>query len=41
MTESEILEFINFISQELYLFIAFMCGLILGYIVGYRTGGGE
>jgi len=23
----------------LYMFIAFMCGLIIGYIVGFRNGG--
>jgi hypothetical protein len=27
---------IEFVSQELYLFVAFMSGLVLGYIVGKR-----
>ena len=29
-------ELIQFISHELYLFVAFMCGLILGYMIGKR-----
>ena len=29
-------ELINFASHELYLFVAFMCGLLLGYIMGRR-----
>lgn len=27
---------IQFVSHELYLFVSFMCGLVLGYIVGKR-----
>lgn len=27
---------IDLIAQELYLFIAFLCGLYLGYIIGKR-----
>jgi len=30
------MELIEFASHELYLFVAFMCGLLLGYIVGRR-----
>lgn len=30
------MEALQFISHELYLFVAFMCGLVLGYIVGRR-----
>jgi len=30
------MEWIEFASHELYLFIAFMCGILLGYIVGKR-----
>jgi hypothetical protein len=30
------MEFIEFASHELYLFVAFMCGLVLGYIIGKR-----
>jgi hypothetical protein len=29
-------ELLDFVSHELYLFVAFMCGLILGYMVGKR-----
>jgi hypothetical protein len=35
----EILLFIQFVSHMLYLFIAFMCGIIIGYIVGKIEGG--
>lgn len=31
-------EFIEFTSHMLYMFVAFMCGVILGYIVGLRDG---
>jgi hypothetical protein len=40
MTTSEFLEFIEFVSDLLYFFVAFMCGLIIGYMVGFRNGGG-
>lgn len=30
------MELIEFASHELYLFVAFMCGLLLGYMVGKR-----
>ena len=30
------MELIQFASHELYLFVAFMCGLLLGYILGRR-----
>ena len=30
------MDFVNFVSHELYLFVAFMCGLVLGYIIGKR-----
>ena len=40
MTTMDWIEFIDFVSQELYLLVAFMCGLIIGYIVGFRSGGG-
>lgn len=32
------MEWMDFMSHELYLFVAFMCGLLLGYIVGKREG---
>ena len=32
-------EFIEIISTELYFLIAFVSGLIIGYIVGFRSGG--
>jgi hypothetical protein len=38
MTSSEFLEFASFLSDLLYHFVAFMCGLILGYMVGYGNG---
>ena len=40
MTTTEWIEFIEFTSHVLYMFVAFMCGLIIGYIVGFRNGGG-
>jgi hypothetical protein len=40
MTTSEWLEFVDFVSHELYLLIAFLCGLIIGYLIGFRNGGG-
>jgi hypothetical protein len=33
------IDIINFTSHELYLFVSFMCGLLLGYIIGKREGG--
>jgi hypothetical protein len=30
------MELVEFASHELYLFVAFMCGLLLGYILGRR-----
>jgi len=29
-------ELIDLVSHELFLFVAFMCGLILGYMIGKR-----
>jgi hypothetical protein len=40
MTSLELLEFIEFVSDLLYMLIAFMCGLIIGYIVGFNNNGG-
>ena len=40
MTTTEWIEFINFVSDMLYMLIAFMCGLIIGYILGFKNGGG-
>jgi hypothetical protein len=33
-----VIDLIQFVSHELYLFVAFMCGLVLGYIVGKSEG---
>jgi hypothetical protein len=41
MTTTDWMIFIEFVSHMLYMFIAFMCGIIIGYIVGFRNGGGE
>ena len=30
------MDFIEFASHELYLFVSFMCGIVLGYMVGKR-----
>lgn len=30
------MEWVEFASHELYLFVAFMCGILVGYIVGKR-----
>lgn len=32
------MEWIEFVSKELYLFVSFMCGLLLGYLIGRRDG---
>ena len=40
MTTTEWIEFIDFVSDMLYMFVAFMCGLIIGYILGFKSGGG-
>lgn len=40
MTSAEALEFIQFVSDLLYMLIAFMCGLLIGYIVGFNNNGG-
>ena len=39
MTTEEWFIFIDFFSHMLYMFGAFMCGLIIGYLVGFRNGG--
>jgi hypothetical protein len=39
MTTTDWIEFIGFISDLLYLFVAFMSGLVLGYIIGFKNGG--
>ena len=39
MTATDWLEFVDFVSHELYLFIVFLCGLIIGYLVGFKNGG--
>jgi len=39
MATEEWFIFIDFFSHVLYMFVAFMCGLIIGYIVGVRNGG--
>jgi len=39
MTTTDWLIFIEFVSHILYMFVSFMCGLIIGYIVGFRNGG--
>jgi hypothetical protein len=39
MTSAEWMIFIEFLSHMLYMFIAFMCGIIIGYIVGFQNGG--
>ena len=40
MTTEEWFIFIDFFSHMLYMFVAFMCGLVIGYLVGFRNGGG-
>jgi hypothetical protein len=39
MTTTEWLEFIRFVSDLLYLFVSFMSGLVLGYMIGFKNGG--
>lgn len=38
MSAMERIEFIKFTEDLLYLLVAFMCGLIIGYIVGFNNG---
>ena len=39
MTAEDWIIFIQFASHLLYMYVAFMCGVIVGYIVGIRNGG--
>jgi hypothetical protein len=39
MTNTDWLIFIQFVSHMLYMFVSFMCGVIIGYILGFRNGG--
>lgn len=39
MEPTEISSFIDFVSGELYLFIAFLSGLYIGYIIGVKDNG--
>jgi len=39
MTTSEWLEFVEFTSQILWLFVSWMSGVLLGYMVGRIHGG--
>lgn len=41
MGYTEILELIGLVEQMLYLFVAFMCGLIIGVIAGFWGGGDQ
>jgi len=38
LTYSEWIELINFISHMLYMYVSFMCGILLGYVIGFRNG---
>jgi len=40
MTTNDWIEFILFTSHMLYMFVAFMCGIVIGYMVGFRNGSG-
>jgi hypothetical protein len=40
MTTTEWIEFIEFTSHMLFMLVAFMSGLIMGYMIGFRNGGG-
>ena len=33
-------ELIDFLGKQILIFIVFMCGLIIGYLYGFRNGGG-
>ena len=33
-------ELIEFLTKQILIFIVFMCGLILGYVHGFRDGAG-
>ena len=35
----ELSEFFDFVSTVLYLYIAWLSGILLGYIIGIRNGG--
>jgi hypothetical protein len=36
----EWVEFIDFLGKQILIFIVFVCGLIVGYMYGFREGGG-
>jgi len=38
MIGDSVTDLIQFASHELFLFVAFMSGLVLGYVVGKREG---
>ena len=35
------MELISLASRELYFLIAFLCGLYIGYMIGFRNGSGQ
>jgi len=38
MTGEEWMIFIQFLSHILYMYVAFMSGVLLGYVIGFRNG---
>lgn len=34
-------ELIDFVGKQLLIFVVFVCGLIIGYMYGFRNGSGE
>ena len=39
MSNAEAVEFIQFIENVLWLFVAWLSGVYLGYVIGFRNGG--
>lgn len=33
-------ELIEFLEKQILIFIVFICGIIIGYVYGFREGGG-
>ena len=40
MMTMELTEFIDFLDKQILIFIVFVCGLIVGYMYGFRDGAG-
>jgi hypothetical protein len=41
MSNSEAIELINAMAQMLYMMVAWLSGIYLGYMIGFRNGSGS